>query len=78
MLDRTVKRSGDRAWWDQLDRLVKEGYRPVLNGLDAQAAESTRCPRCGHRRMEYRGFSIAGVVNRWFALCDMCEHWFEF
>jgi hypothetical protein len=28
--------------------------------------------------MEYRGFTIAGIVNRSYALCDMCEHWFEF
>ena len=58
--------------------LLAGGYKPILKGLDAVAAESTPCDRCGHRRMEYRGFSIPGVAYRSFALCDMCEHWFEF
>ena len=79
MVELTMKRSGDRLWWDELDWLVdKKGYRPVVNGLDERAAGAITCSRCGHHRMEYRGFSIAGVVNRSYALCDMCEHWFEF
>lgn len=65
-------------WWAELDWLVAKGYRSVIIGLDERAAEQTPCSRCGHHRMEYRGFSIAGIANRSYALCDMCEHWFEF
>jgi len=78
MLDLTVRRTGDRTWWTELDALLSEGYKIVLCGADVAAAETTSCDRCGHHRMEYRGFSIPGIVNRSFALCDMCEHWFEF
>jgi hypothetical protein len=35
-------------------------------------------PSSGRAPPEYRGFTIAGIVNRSYALCDMCEHWFEF
>ena len=77
MLNLTVKRTGDRVWWNELDLLLSEGYKSVRNGLD-EAAEALACDRCGHHRMEYRGFSIAGVVNRSYALCDICEHWLEF
>lgn len=70
-------RTSDRTWWKQVDWLDKKGYKPWFNGLDAGWAESTSCS-CGHHRMEYRGFSIAGVVNRSFAVCDMCERWLEF
>lgn len=78
MVELTMKRSGDRVWWAELDWLIAKGYKPVVNGLDARAVEATSCSRCGHGRMGYRGFSIAGVVNRSYALCDMCQHWFEF
>jgi hypothetical protein len=74
----SVKRTGDRPWWDELDWLDKKGYKPAHNGLDARAAESITCPRCAQRQMDYRGFTILGVVHRSYALCDMCEHWLEF
>jgi hypothetical protein len=66
------------VWWTELEGLLSQGYEPVFNGLDEQAAARTPCGRCGNHRMEYRGFSIAGIVNRSYALCDMCEHWLEF
>ena len=78
MIELTKKRSGDRSWWQEVDWLTEKGYKPCVTGFDARAAESTPCSRCGHHRMEYRGFTIAGIVNRAYALCDMCEHWFEF
>lgn len=78
MVELTMKRSGDRVWWAELDCLVAQGYKPFFNGLDERAAGATSCSRCGHHRMEFRGFSLAGIANRSFALCDMCEHWFEF
>ena len=78
MLDLTVTRSGDKVWWTEVDCLLSQGYKPVFSGLDEQVAGRTACTRCGHHRMEYRGFTIPGIVNRSFALCDMCEHWFEF
>lgn len=78
MLDLTARRCGDRVWWTELEALLSEGYKIVLDSPDAAFAEGTSCDRCGHHRMEYRGFSIAGIVNRSYALCDMCEHWFEF
>ncbi len=77
-IELTKKRSGDRPWWDELQWLIDKGYKPFLNGFDARTAESTACSRCGHHRMEYSGFTIAGMVNRSYAVCDMCEHWFEF
>lgn len=73
-----AKRTGDRTWWKQVEWLQLKGYKPWLSGLDARWAESTSCSRCGHHRMQYRGFTIAGIVNRSFAVCDMCEHWLEF
>lgn len=78
IIELTKKRTDDRPWWDELEWLRKKGYRPWLNAFDVRAAETTPCSHCGHHRMEYRGFTIAGVVNRSYALCDMCEHWFEF
>lgn len=57
--------------------MLAEGYRVALGSSDASVAEGTPCERCGHSRTKYWGFSIDGVANR-FALCDMCEHWFEF
>lgn len=78
MLDLTVVRNGDKVWWTELDDLLAEGYKIVLDSPDTAIAEGTSCDRCGHHRMEYRGFWIAGIVNRSYALCDMCEHWFEF
>lgn len=78
MVDLTVKRTGNRTWWAELDWLLGKGYKVAFNGLEAAAIESTACSRCGHHRMEYRGFSIPGIVNRSYALCDMCEHWVEF
>lgn len=78
IVELTVKRSGDRTWWAELDGLLAEGFKPVINGLDASVAESTPCDRCGHRRMDYRGFILEAIAQRSFALCDMCEYWFEF
>jgi hypothetical protein len=78
MLDLTVRRTGNRTWWTELDALLSEGYKVVFDNPDVAVAEGTACDRCGHHRMEYRGFSIEGIANRSFALCDMCEHWFEF
>lgn len=78
MLDLTVVRTGDKVWWTELEELLSEGYKLVVNGLVARVAETTPCDRCGHHRMEYRGFSIPGLAQRSFALCDMCEHWVEF
>jgi hypothetical protein len=78
VIELSVKRTGNRPWWDELDWLDKKGYKPAHNGLDARAAESITCPRCAQRQMDYRGFTILGVVHRSYALCDMCEHWFEF
>lgn len=78
MLDLTIRRTGDRVWWTELEALLSEGYKIVLDCPDAAVAEATSCERCGHHRMDYRGFSIDGIANRSFALCDMCEHWFEF
>ena len=78
MLDLTVRRTGDRTWWTELEALLAEGYKVVLDSPDAAVAEGTTCDRCGHHRMEYRGFSVEGIARRSFALCDMCEHWFEF
>jgi hypothetical protein len=77
-IELTKKRAGDRTWWAELDWLTKKGYKLAFNAGDAAAAESTSCSHCGHARMEFRGFSIAGLVNRSYALCDMCDHWFEF
>lgn len=78
IIELLAKPTSDRTWWKQVDWLQAKGYKPWLNGLDVRWAESTSCTGCGHRRMEYRGFSIAGIVNRSFAVCDMCEHWLEF
>ena len=78
MLYLTVRRIGDRTWWVELDALLSEGYKVALDSPDAVVAEGTGCDRCGHHRMEYRGFSIERITKRSFALCDMCEHWFEF
>jgi hypothetical protein len=78
MLDLTIRRTGDRVWWTELEALLSEGYKIVLHSLDASVADATACDHCGHHRMEYRGFVIEGIANRSFALCDMCEHWFEF
>jgi hypothetical protein len=78
IIELTKKRSANRTWWAELDWLQSKGYTSFLNGFDARWAESTPCCRCGHHRMEYRGFTIAGLVNRSYALCDRCEHWLEF
>ncbi len=78
ILELIAKRTSDRTWWKQVEWLQLKGYRKWHNGLDARWAESTSCTRCGYARMDYRGFSIAGIVNRSFAICDMCEHWVEF
>lgn len=55
MLDLTVRRTGDRVWWTELEDLLSEGYKIVLCHPDAAVAEGTSCDRCGHHRMEYRG-----------------------
>ena len=73
-----MKRTGDRAWRAELEWLTAKGYRPAINGLDERVVSATTCSRCGHHRLEYRGFTIARIVNRSYALCDMCKHWFEF
>lgn len=78
ILELIATRTSDRTWWKQVEWLELKGYTPWRNGFDARWAESTSCTRCGHPRMDYRGFSIAGIVNRSFAVCDMCEHWLEF
>lgn len=28
--------------------------------------------------LDFRGFTIAGIIDRSCALCDMCEHWLKF
>ena len=41
-------------WWTELEGLLTQGYEPIFNGLDEQAAALTSCTRCGHHRLEYR------------------------
>ncbi len=46
--------------------------RPTARGRSAALA------RTFEGGSQYRGFTIAGIVNRSYALCDMCEHWLDF
>lgn len=78
MIDLTKTRTMQRTWVEELAWLRLKGYRTHHNGLDALAAEQLGCERCGRYRVDYHGYSIAGIVNRAYAVCPKCNGWQEF
>ena len=72
--------------------ILRDGIKPLAQMImDVEVSSNRRttgstrgqrraftCRRCSQRRMDYRGFTIAGIIHRSYALCDMCENWIEF
>ena len=78
MVELTKTRPMERSWYEELKWLRGKGYGAAFNALDALAVPELSCDDCGRGEMDYFGFTIAGIVNRSYAVCPKCRYWKEF
>jgi hypothetical protein len=75
----SVPRIADRAWNDEVIRLISQGFRLTWNPEDCERARSYVCEFCGND-MDLRAFVEPQLGKHTYAYCTMqgCHWWLEF